>query len=276
MTRWCLFLLAGAALAQQPDTGRGVNFYSCDKERALGAQLAGEYGRTASVLDAPAARQLAERVGNALRAKLPAGCAGDYTFQIVGGETVLHEPVAFPGGYLYVPAGLILSAASEAEFAGMLAHAMAHIAARHGTRLATRGQIANQASIPLIFMGGWTGSATALPLGFVSTQRQLELDADRAAAAAVSAAGYDPEALVRYIRRNQSGTASPVFSALPPLERRVPALQDAIAALPPAAFSAGDGLAPAQDELRRLPLPPAAPRRAPSLLPPPDGKQGRG
>jgi predicted Zn-dependent protease len=58
--------------------------------------------------------------------------------------------------------------------AGVMAHEIAHGAARHGTRQATRGQIINYASLPLIFMGGWTGYAIyqgaglAIPLGFLT------------------------------------------------------------------------------------------------------------
>jgi len=51
-----------------------------------------------------------------------------------------EEAVAVPGGYLFIPANLFLAAGDEAEFAGMLAHSMAHIVARHGTRQAIRGQ----------------------------------------------------------------------------------------------------------------------------------------
>ena len=49
--------------------------------------------------------------------------------------------------------GLILKAESEAELAGVMAHEIAHVAARHGTRQATRGEIARVGMIPLIFMG---------------------------------------------------------------------------------------------------------------------------
>ena len=65
--------------------------------------------------------------------------------------------MALPGGFFFVNSGLILKADNESELAGVMAHEIAHIAARHGTRQATRGQVINLASIPLIFMGGWTG-----------------------------------------------------------------------------------------------------------------------
>lgn len=69
----------------------------------------------------------------------------------------MHEPIAFPGGFIFVPARLILAAQDEDEFAGMLAHSIAHIAERHATRQATRSEITNMSTTPLIYMGGWTG-----------------------------------------------------------------------------------------------------------------------
>lgn len=61
---------------------------------------------------------------------------------------------ALPGGFFFVNSGLILKADSESELAGVMAHEIAHVAARHGTKQATRAEIINLASIPLIFMGG--------------------------------------------------------------------------------------------------------------------------
>jgi predicted Zn-dependent protease len=84
------------------------------------------------------------------------------------------KPASLPGGYVFVPAGLILAAKDEAEFAGTLAHAMAHIAARHFTRQAARSQTAQSATIPLIFWGGWVGygasqnSSVLLPVGMTA------------------------------------------------------------------------------------------------------------
>jgi predicted Zn-dependent protease len=90
-------------------------------------------------------------------------------------ESTIHEPATLPGGYVFVPAGLFLAAQDEAEFAGMLAHAMGHIALRHGTRQATRGVLIKQRSIPLIFMGGWTtlcSSGLSIPAGPLSLAKR--------------------------------------------------------------------------------------------------------
>jgi Zn-dependent protease with chaperone function len=55
---------------------------------------------------------------------------------------------ALPGGFFFVNSGLILKAESEAELAVVMAHEIAHVAARHGTRQATRGELINLGTIP--------------------------------------------------------------------------------------------------------------------------------
>ena len=135
------------------DVGKGVNFYSLEKEIALGKGLAQEIERQAKIIDDPVIAEYVNRVGqNLVRnsdVKVPV------TIKVIDAEEV--NAFALPGGFFFVNSGLLLRAETEAEMAGVMAHEIAHIAARHGTRQATRGTIANMASIPLIFMGGWAG-----------------------------------------------------------------------------------------------------------------------
>src|SRR5947209_9638720 len=132
------------------DVGKGVNFYSLEKEIALGKQLAQEVERQAKVIDDPVIAEYTNRVGQNLvlnsDAKVP------FTIKVLDSDEV--NAFALPGGFFFVTSGLILTAESESELAGVMAHEIAHVAARHGTKQATRGELANIASIPLIFMGG--------------------------------------------------------------------------------------------------------------------------
>ncbi len=208
LCRSLVIVLAAVALgAQERHLGQGVNFYSKAKEDALGKVLAEDLSRQTTKLDNPEVQAYVERVGRQLAAHLP-DTSWTFSFTVIaddrGGPT--HEPFSLPGGYIFVPAGLILGAHDEAEFAGMIAHAMIHVAARHGTRQATRGEIANLATIPLIFMGGWAGdpNGTLVPVGFRRFQRANEIEADRVAVPTMAAAGYDPGALLRYISRVQA------------------------------------------------------------------------
>src|SRR5215813_2376483 len=137
------------------DVGKGLNLYSIEKEIGLGKALAQDIERQAKIVDDPVIAEYVNRIGqNLVRnsdAKVP------FTIKVLDSEEV--NAFALPGGFFFVNSGLILRAESEAELAGVMAHEIAHVAARHGTKQATKGQIAQIGMIPLIFMGGWTGYA---------------------------------------------------------------------------------------------------------------------
>ena len=137
---WALPLLACALRAQGNAPDRGANFYSLEKERALGAQLAAEYRRSVTVIENAAVNAYLTDLGRRIAARSQ-GPDFTYTFELVDDNTLLNEAPAFPGGAIFVPAQLILAARSEDELAGMMAHSIAHIAARHGTKQATKGEI---------------------------------------------------------------------------------------------------------------------------------------
>jgi predicted Zn-dependent protease len=234
-----------------------VNFYSMEKEAALGAQLASQVrGKTAMVGNATV-RAYVEKIGGKLAAVMP-GPPYTFTFAVTvdgrGGQT--HEPLSLPGGYIFVPADLILTAQNEAEFAGMLAHAMAHVVARHGTRQATKGQLVNYGSVPLIFMGGWMGEGNVqgagVPQTFARFQRAFEGEADTLAIRFLSRTGYDPKALAGYISRVQIDDRAGTSSVLPPLAQRMANMETAIQSLAPAEYAApGDEFPGIQTVLRQ-------------------------
>jgi predicted Zn-dependent protease len=215
------------------DVGKGVNFYSIEKEIALGKQLAQEVERQAKIVDDPIIAEYVSRIGqNLVRnsdAKVP------FTIKVVDSEDV--NAFALPGGFFFVNSGLILKAETEAELAGVMAHEIAHVAARHGTRQASRGTIANLATIPLIFMGGWTGygirqaASVFIPIGFLSFSRGFESEADMLGLQYMYKTGYDPEAFVDFFEKIQAlekkkpGTMSKVFSTHPMTEDRIVAAQ---------------------------------------------------
>src|SRR5215472_9788716 len=215
------------------DVGKGVNFYSLEKEIALGKQLAQEVERQAKIIDDPVIAEYVNRVGqNLVRnsdAKVP------FTIKVLDSEEV--NAFALPGGFFFVNSGLILKADNESELAGVMAHEIAHVAARHGTRQATRGTIINYASLPLIFMGGWTGYALyqaaglAIPLGFLTFSRAFESEADMLGLQYMYKTGYDPTAFVDFfekietLEKKKPGTMSKVFSTHPLTDDRIAAAQ---------------------------------------------------
>ena len=249
-----------------PLAAQNVNPYSIEKEQALGNQLATAYRRGATLPDNAAVNAYLTGLGRRIAAHA-GGPAYPYTFVLVEDDRIfLHEPVAFPGGKIFVSTGLILAAASEEELAGMLAHSIAHIAAHHGVK-----QGARNTPIPLIFMGGWQGYAVpqdqsmAVPLGFVKAYRQNELDADALAVQAMAAAGYNPTSLIDYITRLQPADALPTPATRPTPDRdaRLTALRAAIEKLPAATYPAHDNFAAIQEQVKRAE---AKPAKAPPRL----------
>lgn len=215
------------------DVGKGVNFYSIEKEMGIGKQLAAEVERQAKIITDPVIAEYVNRIGqNLVRnsdAKVP------FTIKVIDGEEV--NAFALPGGYFFVYSGLILKADNEAELAGVMSHEIAHVAARHGTRQATRGEIANLATIPLIFMGGWTGygirqaASILVPVGFLKFSRGFESEADMLGLEYMYKAGYDPTAFVDFfekietLEKRKPGTMAKVFSSHPMTDDRVRAAQ---------------------------------------------------
>lgn len=205
------------------DVDRGVNWYSIEKEIALGKQYAQDIERQAKLVDDPIITEYVNRVGqNIVRnsdAKVPV------SIKVIDSDEV--NAFALPGGFFFVNTGLILKAESEAELAGVMAHEIAHIAARHGTRQATRGQIVNLASIPLIFLGGWAGygirqgAGVLVPIGFLRFSRTFEKEADLLGIQYLYKAGYDPTAFVDFFEKLQAaekrkpGTLAKVFASHP-------------------------------------------------------------
>ena len=201
----------------------GFNCYSIEKEIAMGKQLAGEVQRQAKLLDDPIVTEYVNRVGQNLArnsdAKVP------FTFQVIDDPAL--NAFALPGGFVFVNAGLLTAAETEAEMASAMAHEVAHVAARHMTRQACRAQVANIATLPLIFLGGWGGFAArqaasaAIPMTFLSFSRGYEAEADYLGLQYLYAAGYDPTAAIDMFEKMMSlekrtpGSIAKVFSTHP-------------------------------------------------------------
>jgi len=225
------------------DTGKCLNFYSIDKEIAMGKQLAEEVMRQVKAVDDPLLGEFVNRVGqNLVRnsdAKMP------FTFRVVEDET--PNAFALPGGFIFVNTGLIKIASEEDEFAGAVAHEIAHVAARHLTCRATKGQLANILSLPLgMVLGGWTGYAVRQGAGigmqtiFAGFSRADETEADYLGVQYMYATGYDPNGAVSIfeklmsLQRTKPGAVSRVLASHPLDSQRIDNTQKEIQRILPA------------------------------------------
>jgi predicted Zn-dependent protease len=206
-----------------------INFISLDKEIAMGRQLAAEIERQVKLIDDPTINEYVNRVGqNLVRnsdAKVP------FTIKVVESDEI--NAFALPGGFFYVNSGLILAADDESELAGVMAHEIAHVAARHGTEQASKAELINFASIPLIFMGGVGGFALRqaagflIPMQFLQFSRKDESEADYLGLQYLYRTGYDPGAAVSFFEKLQAkesarpGSVSKMFSTHPPTGDRI-------------------------------------------------------
>ena len=223
------------------DVGKSVNFYSIEKEIQLGKQLAAEVEKHAKIVADPVIAEYVNRIGQNLvhnsDTKVP------FTIKVIDSEEI--NAFALPGGYFFVNTGLIELAEDEAELAGVMAHEIAHVAARHGTRSATRAQLIQFASIPLLFIGGWAGYGIqqaanfAIPMTMLKFSRNFEKDADFLGVQYMYKAGYDPASMVQFFERlkakqkkNKNAVAK-AFSTHPLTKDRIKLLQKTIDELLP-------------------------------------------
>jgi beta-barrel assembly-enhancing protease len=180
------------------------NWISLEKEIALGNQIAGEFEQTARMIDDPVVSEYVDRIGQNIvkhsDAKVP--------FHIKVVDTDEVNAFAFPGGFFYVNKGLILSADNESELAGVMAHEISHVTARHATTRMSKGQYMQIAAIPLYFFGGYwaqMGIQNALGLGInlelLGVTRESEREADQLGIQYLWNTGYDPNSFISFFEK---------------------------------------------------------------------------
>src|SRR6202158_6213267 len=142
------------AIGNRKVGGRGLGkWVFLETEIKMGQPFAMQIEQRVKLVQDPVVTEYVNRIGQNLVRNSDAQVP--FTIKVIDSDEV--NAFALPGGFFYVNSGLILAADEEAEMAGVMAHEIAHVAARHGTRQMTRAQWANIGTIPLIFIGGGIG-----------------------------------------------------------------------------------------------------------------------
>ncbi|HST23532.1 MAG TPA: M48 family metallopeptidase [Blastocatellia bacterium] len=219
---------------------RTIDFYSLEKETKVGRQLAAEVDQKGKFITDPVITEYINRLGQNIvlhsDAKVP------FTIKVIDSADV--NAFALPGGFFYINSGAILAADSEAEIVGVMAHEIAHVAARHGVEQASKGALFQYLSIPLIFVGGPLGAIAQnatnilVPLTFLKFSRGAEEEADRLGLQYMWASGYDPTAMLSFFEKLKSkekkdpSALAKIFSTHPATGDRIEKARDLLVRFP--------------------------------------------
>ncbi|HYE15573.1 MAG TPA: M48 family metallopeptidase [Pyrinomonadaceae bacterium] len=212
-----------------------------ETEVKIGRELAAQIDREAKFIDDPVITEYINRVGQNVvlhsDAKIP------FTIKVIDSDEV--NAFALPGGFFYVNKGLILAADSEAEVAGVMAHEIAHVTARHAMENQAKGMLAEIGLLGgSIFLGGLGGllinqaAQFGALLGFMKFSRDAESEADVLGVQYLWAAGYDPGAMSTMFEKlntknkKKPGTISKLFTTHPQSADRMEASRALVARFP--------------------------------------------
>ncbi len=223
--------------------GHGPDMYSIQREIALGKQLSEEVEKVSKLIQDPVIVNYVNKVGQNLVRNSDAEVP--FTIKVIDDEH--FNAFALPGGFFYVNTGVILHSDTEAELAGVMAHEIAHVCARHQTRNATKANIMQIASIPLIMTlpgtmagyGIYEGMNFMIPMTYLKFSRDAEREADYLGIQYMYKAGYDPNAFVMAFEKveaeekKEPGTIPKIFDTHPPTPDRIIAAQKEIATILP-------------------------------------------
>ena len=232
-----------SAVGNRDIGARGMgNWYSVDTEIKMGKMYAMEIEKSTKFITDPVVLEYVNRVGQNIVKN--SDCKVPFTIKIIDSDVI--NAMALPGGFFYVNSGLILNADEEAELAGVMAHETAHVCAHHAVREQTRMNYAQLSTIPLIFIGGWTGygiyeaASLAVPMTFLKFSRDFEAQADYLGVQYMYLAGYDPQAFISFFEKIQAlekrkpGMVEKAFADHPQTPERILHSQEEIARILPA------------------------------------------
>jgi predicted Zn-dependent protease len=139
-----LFAL-GCGVINKKNKGKGINLFTVQQDKELGAQVAGEIdGNPAQypLLDSsknPEAYSMIYRVRDAILNSGEVDFKDDFKWRIriINDDKTLNA-FCTPGGYIYIYTGILKYLDNEAQLAGVMGHEIAHADQRHSTRQMTK------------------------------------------------------------------------------------------------------------------------------------------
>jgi predicted Zn-dependent protease len=208
---------------------RSIQFSSIESDVRVGKQAAAEVEREVQLINDPVVTEYINRLGQNIVRNSDA-TQFTFTFKVVDSDEV--NAFALPGGFSYVNSGLILAADDEAELVGVMAHEIAHVAARHASENNSKATLLQIAMIPAVILtGGVAGTAIqqvgqiALPVQMFKFSRGAEKEADFLGLEYMYLSGYDPAATISFFEKLQAKESSrkvnSLFASHPPTPDRV-------------------------------------------------------
>jgi hypothetical protein len=204
-------LCVGAASAQTRITAPTPNKYSPADDVKVGREAAAEVRKQLPLLNDDRVDSWAADIGRNLVNAIPAELRHSefrYTFEVVNQKDI--NAFALPGGPMFLNRGMIESARNEAQVAGVMAHEISHVALRHGTAQATKGEKFQIGAIAGQVLGAIVGGAagTVISQGsqfglgayFMKYSREYERQADLLGAQIMARAGYDPREMANMFK----------------------------------------------------------------------------
>lgn len=220
-------------------SGGDFNLISVEEEWQLGAQLSQDIAKQLRFNDDPAINSYVRSVGQRIVAQTPYANL-PWEFHVVQDPEI--NAFAIPGGHVYINTGLIAAAKNASELAGVMAHEISHVVARHSTE-----QISRQYGLSVlagVVLGQNPGVLQELAAQIIAGgalakySRAAESEADELGVKFMYAAGYNPRGMVTMFQtllaqqRSNPGRVEKFFASHPTTESRIRETEARVAKLP--------------------------------------------
>jgi predicted Zn-dependent protease len=194
-----------------------VSAMTIQEERELGEKVLQEVRKIWPMVQDPTPREYIARIGNRILATMETQ-PFKYEFYVLNTPEI--NAFAVPGGKVFFNSGLIQMVESEDEIAGVMAHEIGHVVARHIARQSEQGLKLGLATLGALLAGILLGPQAAAALGVTAQaasatvmlkySRENEEESDYLGLRFMERAGYDPRAMVSMMKKLRlvSGPAS--------------------------------------------------------------------